>query len=551
VALTDATYALDAVGGLHVLDGKSWSVVDHGIHRITGSGDVLLVCRINGELNVERRGVVVERRRCARTLSPDAIAVAGDDYAALSDDGTLFANRAGRSLELATGIVGEYELALSSTGAVAIAGYVADGKTWLLSPESAHLEAGPVHASQPYSVAADGGLVAWGYEDGTVIARDLASGRLWELHGHAEPVYFLVIDAANERVISATLRELRVWDVKQVPSEQIAKMPCSVFHVEPSPDATQAALDCNDGSVWVWSRSNGQVVQIHKHVGYSHGLQWLNGSVCSGGWGDGRVQCSSPDGASRVTLDSQSRKVTGLTATPDQSALVFGASDGKVWRFDRGLRSLYAHGGPVYLAAISADGRLLASCAQDGSLAVFDLVNDRLITQVVAHRGEFCSVGWEGRELWSSGGEGTLKRWTVQNERLALDHMVQVAGALRHVQRLGGGWAAVEGTSVVLVSRDGASVALRIDIGRNVTALDVSPDRRYVAASTNGELVVIDLERNAIATLATGAPVQQLRFLEPGLIAFSEPAALKTLRVDALAYEAFEPAPEPPNRASF
>jgi WD40 repeat protein len=550
--LADGVYVLDSAGDLHLLDGKVSRVVDRGVHRITGSGDFLLVCRSNGALDVEHRGVVVQRRRCAQTKSAAAMAVIGDAYVALSDDGTLMVSRGGRLLDISTGIEGEYELALSRRGVIAIADYVAAGKTWFVRPDGSRLEPGPVYASQPYAVAADGALAAWGYEDGAVIARDVATGVTWELHGHSEPVIFVVVDAANARVISATRSEFRVWDVKPLPSNLISNMPCTIFHVEPSPDGTQAALDCNNGSVWTWERQSGRVVQIHKHVGYSFGLQWLHGMVCSGGWGDGRVQCSSPNGTEREMIDSRSRRITGLTATPDHKSLVFASVNGNVWRFDRALQELYAHNGPVYVTAISANGGLLASCALDGSIAVFDLSKNQLISQLIAHAGGlFCNVSWVGEELWSSGGEGTLKRWAMREGELTLRHMMQASGALRLVKVVGNSFAAVEGPSVLLVSHDGSTVALRVDTGGSIDALDMSADQRFVAASVKGEIIVVDLQRNAITSMAIGSPVQQLSFLEPALLAFSEPAALKTVRIDRLNFVQFEPAPESRNLTTF
>jgi hypothetical protein len=42
-----------------------------------------------------------------------------------------------------------------------------------------------------------------------------------------------------------------------------------------------------------------------------------------------------------------------------------------------------------------------------------------------------------------------------------------------------------------------------------------------------------------------------VNFLDPTQLAFSEPTALKTLRVDHLDYVPFQPAPEPRNYATF
>jgi eukaryotic-like serine/threonine-protein kinase len=554
VALDSATYVLDARGDLHRFDGAVSAVVDHGIHGIVGDRDLLLVCRRNGQLDVERGGSVVRRERCAQTKSPLAMAVIGHDYVAVTDRGSLIVSRSDVALELPAGLTGEYELALSSRGVVGISDYVAGGKSWFVRPGGTQLEPGPVYPSQPYGVAADGDLVAWSYEDGTVIVRDTLTGLVWGLHGHPGSVGFLVIDAANARVISASRRELRIWEIKRAPTSLVAAMPCSIFHVELSPDGSTGALDCNDGGVRIWSRRTGAVTQIQKHVGYSDGVRWFGERLCSAAQGDGQVQCSNPDGSALEILESHSRSADSLTVAADQHAIAFSSRAGKVWRFDRTrhtLRTLYAHQGRRVVTAISDDSRLLASCAEDGSLTVYDLRTDRFVAQIFAHAGEPCGVSWVGDELWSSGGEGTLKRWALRDGELRLQHAVQATAALRLLKPIGSGWTAVEGASTLLISRDGTSVALRIDAGKSVTALDVSADRHYIAASANGEIIVIDLQRNAIATLATGAPIQQLGFLEPALLSFSEPAALKTLRVDQLDYVPFVPTPAPPNRVSF
>ena len=551
VALADAIYVLDHAGDLRRLDGAASVIVDHEVRRIAGDGELLLVCHRNGELEVQREGAVVEHRRCAKTKSPLGLAVSGDDYAAVAGDGTLLVHRGGRSLELAAGLVGEYELALSTRGVVGIADYVAGGKTWFVRAGGTQLEAGPAHASQAYGVAVDGDMVAWGYEDGVVIVRDTVSGASWELDGHRGSVGYLLIDAARGRVISSTRLELRVWELNPVPSVLVARMPCTIFHVERSPDAARAALDCNDGSVWLWSRQTGAVSQIHKHMGYADGLRWFRGQICSGGFGDGKIFCSQPDGSELYRLDSDTLRAHSLTTTPNDDALFFASSDGKIWRFDRRLRVLYAHHGSYVSTAISENGHLLASCADDGSLMVFDLALERPTSSAFAHARDRCGVTWTGGELWSFGGEGTLKRWRLDHGVLRLQHMVQTSGALSLLKVRHGGWAAVASASVILVSQDGATVALRLDVGRPLTSIDVSADQRYVAASSNGEILVLDLERSAVATLATGAPVQQVTFLEPGLLAFSEPGALKTLQVDQLAYVPYVATPEPPNRASF
>jgi len=551
VRLNDASYVRTAAGELFRRHGTAGELVDQGIYGIAGDGDLLLVCRNNGELEVRRHNRLVLRHRCTRSKTVNAMAVVGDDYAALSDDGTLVLSRAGRLLELPTGIQGEYELVLSGQRAIGIVDYTDNGRTWLIRADSDRLEEGPAYASQPWSVAASGSWLGWGYVDGSVILLDVLHGTRRELHGHPGPAGFLAIDADHARVAAASGHEVRIWDIRSPPVRQIATMPCASFHVQPSIDAAYVAIDCKDGRVRIWSRATNVISEVHQHVGYSFGVQWVRDLICSGGWGDGRVRCSNLAGTTHEVMETGNLIVAAMATTSDHESLFFGGEDGSVWRSGSPARELYAHREIVKGIAISRDGRLLASAAEDGSLVVFDLAANQQLAHRIAHAGQVCDVSWVGDELWSSGAEGTLKRWTIRNGELRLQHVVQMPGALRLLKVVRGGWAAVVGTNELLVSRDGVSVAMRLDAGKTISAIDVSSDQRYVAAVTGGEIIVVDLERSAIATLATDATVQQVTFLEPGLLAFSEPTALKTLQVDQLAYVPYEPAPELANRASF
>jgi WD40 repeat protein len=552
VALNDAVYALDASGDLHRLDGKTSVVIEHGVHNIVGDGDVRMVCKSDGELDVVRGDAVVLHRRCPAAKSPATMAVVHDDYAALTSDGTLTAMRGGRPVEIATDILGEYELALSSRGAIAIADYSGSARTWLVRPGGTTLEPGPAHGSQPYSVAAGGTLAAWGYTDGTVIALDTATGMMWTLKGHPDAVSYVVLDAARAQVISASDHELRVWQLKPPASSLVKSMPCAGFHIEPAPDGVHVAVDCTEGSVWTWSRDTGVITRIHKHAGFAFGAQWVKGMICSGGRGDGRVLCSTPDGTYTRVLDSGTARVNWLTATPDHEALIFAAADGKIWRFDGALRQLYAHAGSPTRMAISPDGRLLASCAVDGSVAVYDLVNRRIVSHLIGHVGAAYCVTWLDDELWTSGNDGTLKRWGLRDGSLTVRHSAQMSGAFRWISVAHGGWAANLGDGVLLVSLDGVSLALRLDIGGAIDTLDVSPDLRYVAAGASGELVVVDMQRNAIATTAIASrTAQQVSFVDATSLTFGVPTALYALQVDHLDYVPFQAAPEPRNGASF
>jgi WD40 repeat protein len=205
-----------------------------------------------------------------------------------------------------------------------------------------------------------------------------------------------------------------------------------------------------------------------------------------------------------------------------------------------------------YSTAISSDGRFLVSCALDGSFTVFDLMNRRPVSHFMGRVGAAYILTWADDELWMAGDDGTLKRWEVRDGSLTLQHKLQLSAAFRLMKVAHGGWAASVGEGVLLVSLDGTSVAFRLDVGRNIDALDVSPDLRYIAASVNGEIVVVDTQRNAIATLTLDSSrIEQVSFLDPASLAFSELAALRIVHVDHLDYVPFQAAPELQNKATL
>ncbi len=546
VALNDAVYALDGAGDLHRFDSKTATVVDHHVRNVVGDGELRLACKASGELEVVRKDVVVDRDRCPPTGSPFAMAAVHDDYAALTADHALIASRNGRQIRIPTAIKGEYELAMSSAGVIAISDDRPPGTSWFVRSDGNALEPGPAHSAPPYSVAVDGNLAAWGYGDGTVIVLDTATNTVWPLRGQSGPVSAIVIDAANARVVTAGARDLRVWELKQPAGALIKAMPCEIRHAEPSPDGRYVALDCRDGHVRVWTRDTASITPVHAHTGSAFGVQWVKGMICSGGFVDGHVMCSNPEGTDLGLrmLDSGTNRITWLAASPDHDFLVFASGDGKVWRYDDRLQELYVHNS-VYRLAISPDGRLLGSCGFDGSLAVYDLANHKLIAHVHDHVEQATHVAWVDNELWTFGIDGAIKRWSVGSTSLTLRHTLDVGGAMHKVKTVHGRWAADAGENVLVIGRDDDSTTLSLDLGRVIDALDVSPDQRYVAAGVNGEIVVVDLQRNAVATMTVGSPrPKSISFLDGVTLAFSEAAALKTVEVDHLEYVTFQPTTE-------
>jgi eukaryotic-like serine/threonine-protein kinase len=529
VAADGRIYAL-ARGDLYTVESSEATLVRHGIRAIGGSERVLMICTSAGTLDITVDGIAAKPTRCANNTNEWTLAASGSSYAALLDSDTLLLVRNGKAVQLAAHVTGEYALVLASSGLLGVADV--GGKPAYVAAQGEQLEFGPPHTSRALSVAADGDIVAWGFEDGVVIALDTKTGQSWKLIGHGAGVASLAVDASRARLLSVGRDEIRVWSLTPSPQTVIERLPCLAFNAVPSPDRTRIVLDCDDGNVREWSLTSGNLRVLHKHDGVAYGVAWLGNSACSAGW-DGRVLCTT--GTDTRELRASGARVRRLVATPRGDDLLIGTDGGAVSYVSRG--ELYRHNHIPYALALSDDARHLASGAYDGSLIVYDVSTHAHTNPVIAHAGLITNIGWRSREIWSAGMDGAIKRWREDGNTLRPIATIQEQGAVRFFQLSSDGWSATVGGRTLVVHR--GSHELRLDLGRFVERCEVSPEDRYVAAGTSTEVVVVDLVRRAVATvpLASGG---YLGFANPGFLTISNGSGLITVPLSSLDYIDYE-----------
>ncbi|HSK04189.1 MAG TPA: hypothetical protein VK932_23205 [Kofleriaceae bacterium] len=535
------TYALDS-GDLYTLEDRGPALIRRRVRSIAGNEHLRLVCTMAGELEVQRDGATELRTRCARQTSTWPMATAGGDYAALLDSTTLLLVRGKQALHLPTRVEGEYELALSSSGLLAMADF--SDRTWFVRPGGASLEPGPSHSARPTSVAAAGRFAAWGYTDGAVIAIDAATGTSWTFSGHGYAVQYLAIDERHARVISAGGDELRVWSLVPGPLARVGGTPCLSYNAEPSLDRTHALFDCDDGGVHLWSLASGRTREVHRHGDLAYGVAWLRAAMCSAGY-DRRVICTGPDGASRVIL-SGAGAIRRLKTSPDHERFAISTEDGQIREFDGTLRPLFAHQAKPYQLAFSPDGRWLASGAADGSVIVWDVARREVRSRTRAHTGWVTSLAWREDELWTASVDETLKRWRNEPATLALADTRREQGEIWFLHLLADGWIASANRRALIIHRPPPVGALRLDLDRRIERVEVSPDGRYVAAAASGEVVVIDQVELAVASLPiTTIGIGIVGFVDSTSLTISKSDGLFTVSLSALELARF--APRAPN----
>jgi WD40 repeat protein len=260
--------------------------------------------------------------------------------------------------------------------------------------------------------------------------------------------------------------------------------------------------------------------------------------ICSSGW-DGRVICSTIDANFSQTFTANSGRITWLAGSPGHDFLVLASSTGGIWKLDDQIHELYSHNAIPYRVSVSPDGTFIASCGLDGSLIVFDLTKNRIAARLMAHVGAIHSIEWLHDELWTSGVDGALRQWRLAGGILELSTEIRETAPLRLTRIFTDGWV----TNIhedLLIKRSGTPAHLRLDFDKSIDSIDVSPDMRYIVAGVPGEVVIIDLHENRLASLNIDfASGSYIGFIDLHSLLISATTSLKTVQFEELDYVYF------------
>lgn len=155
----------------------------------------------------------------------------------------------------------------------------------------------------------------------------------------------------------------------------------NVYRMALSPDGRFLATPSEDKTVRLWDVKSGQFLQTLKH----------QAAVICVGW--------SPDGATLVTGDGFPNAVCHWNVATRQR-----------------LQILKGHGGFVIDLAWSPNGRILASCSEDGMIWLWKVANRRVLRKLRGHSDRVEGFAWssDGKRLCSSSWDCTVRLWNAE-----------------------------------------------------------------------------------------------------------------------------------------
>ena len=290
-----------------------------------------------------------------------------------------------------------------------------------------------------------------------------------------------------------------------------------------SPDGLSLAIACRDGTARFWDIRQGRfrpAVLAHGQrvyaVAYSH-----DGKVLATGGLDGQVKLWNPDDGRPLSFALRHEAPIRMVAfASDDRTIVTVTHSGtiRLWDARTGAPRQPPATHPrqqVLAAALSPDGRWLATGCQDGWARVWDAASLKLVHEL-PHPALVRAVGFspDGRTLLTGGSDKVARLWDVRSGE-------SLGPAAYHQQAVGAVAFSPDGSRIVTGSDDGvcqfrrrrADHPRRLELTHRagVGVVGISPDGRIALTGTRPRDVKAEGEGEVrLWDLPTGKPLARL-----------------------------------------
>jgi len=332
----------------------------------------------------------------------------------------------------------------------------------------------------------DGKRVLTASHDGTAKLWDLAGRHLVTFSvENREEVTGAVFSPDGRRVLTSSRdHTARLWDTRGRLRRTFEHTESVIKALFTSGGDTILTAASRESTARLWSEERGLLITFHGHR--RRVVEMVEA-------GDGRLLTASEDGSARLwdpageplaVFMGHGGSLTGAAVSPDGRWVATASQDGtaRLWReADEPLPALRGHRDEVRNAHYSRDGRLILTASRDRTARLWDLAGRPLVVWE-GHEGQVSDAVFspDERMILTASQDGTARLWDRRGRALAL---------FRHRGQVGTAVFSPDGRRVLTASDDGTAALWAID-GRRLAVFEHDDEVDSAVFSPDGALVL-------------------------------------------------------------
>jgi len=389
------------------------------------------------------------------------------------------------------------------------------------------------HASGVYRTVfgPQGHTVASASGDHSVRLWDVATGaQLGVLRGHDDGVDSVAISPGGTLLASGSQdTTVRLWDVESATVHKVLSGHTErVWDVKFSVDGERLASAGRDGDIRIWDVASGlEVGRVDAHEGAVYGVAFGPQNTLASAGADGAVRIwGGPEWTLRRSLAGHRGSTYGVAYGPNGRWLASSGADGEVRVWELGsdrTRVLSPHVGRVYWLDVTGDGERVAAPTSSGEVVVWSIGEAPNRVVLRGHRDEANAAAFsaDGSLIATGADDGTVRLWEAATGRpfwraplLSLDPPTLYSHE---------GWTAL---TPAAVAEPPSNEAWRMAVEQDVRLGVTGPQGRACVATHSGSVELWSSTEGTKVAAAEESGVLDLRTAADGCLVRTQGAAI-------------------------